>query len=84
MHPLPGIDPARRLRFSAPWAARPGEQSVVFDARSGDFWIVDHAVHEALHAASGAPADGAGQSLASLPAEVIESLASHGIIEASR
>lgn len=76
--PGAGLDPARRLMFSPPW----DRQAVVFDARSGDFWIVDSEVRDALHSASGVPAL-ATQYLQRLAPEVIENLVSHGIIHAS-
>lgn len=72
------LDPARHLMFSPAWK---GER-VVFDARSGDFWIVSEAVHEILGmAASGAIPDaveGKG-----INAETLASLSKHGIIRSS-
>lgn len=76
--PGAGLDPARRLIFSPSWE----QQAVVFDARSGDFWIVDREVRDALHLASGVPALAA-EYLQRLTPEVIENLVSHGIIHAS-
>ena len=76
--PGAGLDPARRLVFSPSW----DKQAVVFDARSGDFWIVERKVRDALHSASGVPALAA-EYLQRLAPEVIENLVSHGIIQAS-
>lgn len=80
MHTLPGavLDPARRLTFSPAW----DEQAVVFDARSGDFWIVDSEVRDALYSASNDPALAA-EYLQQLAPEVIENLVTHGIIQDS-
>lgn len=72
------LDPARRLTFSPEWNG----QSVVFDARSGDFWVVDGKVRNALCLA-GADPGLASEYLQRLPAEVIVNLVTHGIIEAS-
>ena len=79
--PIPpgaGLDPARRLIFSPDW----DQQSVVFDARSGDFWIVDSEVRDTLHLASYTPSLTA-EHLQRLAPEIIENLISHGIIQAS-
>lgn len=72
------LDPARRLMFSPAW----DRQAVVFDARSGDFWVVDRNVRDALCSASGAPARAADY-LKGLAPGVIENLNSHGIIRFS-
>jgi hypothetical protein len=74
-----GLDPARRLIFSPAWE----RQAVIFDARSGDFWIVDSEVRDALCSASNDSVLGV-ESLQRLAPEVIESLTAHGIIQASR
>jgi hypothetical protein len=70
------IDPARQLAFSPDWDGG----SVVFDGRSGDFWVVDRTVSSALRSA-GEEAQPA--ALNGLPAEVLDSLLAHGIIRAS-
>lgn len=77
MRMLPGasLDPARRLMFSPPW----DELGVVFDARSGDFWVVDSKVRDVLQSANTEPTLAA-ERLNQLSPEVIENLVSHGII----
>lgn len=77
--PGAGLDLARRLMFSPAW----GRQAVVFDARSGDFWVVGIEVRNALHSANSDPALAA-EYLQRLAPDVIENLVSHGIIQASR
>lgn len=73
-----GLDPARHLVFSPRWQGL----SVVFDSRSGDFWIVSSAVRDILHAAC-ADSERAAENLRKLPRATVESLTTHGIIQAS-
>ncbi len=77
--PSAGIDPGRRLVFSPDW----GEQCVVFDARSGDFWVVSRDVWAALRSVAVDPAASPGP-IDDLPAEIVDNLQAHGIIQASR
>lgn len=72
------LDPARRLSFSPEWNG----QSVVFDARSGDFWIVDGKVRNVLCSAGADPGH-ASEHLRRLAAEVVVNLVTRGIIKAS-
>ncbi len=67
----------RRLLFSPAWA----EGAVVFDARSGDFWVVSQEVRSALAAL--ADRDAASAPGQEPSPEIIESLRAHGIIRAS-
>lgn len=70
------INPARRLIGSPEWS----ELGVVFDARSGDFWIVSNEVRKALLSVS---ADST-EDFRELPQDVRENLVAHGIIQSSR
>lgn len=73
------VNPARKLAFSPDWSG----YRVVFDARSGDFWVVCEDVHGALRSASvEPPAKGAIKihSFEALSPEVAENLVAHGII----
>lgn len=72
------LDPARRLMFSPVW----DEQAIVFDARSGDFWVVGREVRNVLRSANDDPARASNQ-LQQLAPEIIENLIDHGIIKAS-
>lgn len=55
---------------------------MVFDSRSGDFWVVSSAVRDILHAAC-ADSERTAESLQELPAAALEALATQGIIQAS-
>lgn len=67
------IDPSRRLIASPEW----GEFGVVFDARSGDLWIVGNETRKAL-------ISGDLTLTQSVDMDVIDNLIAHGIIRASR
>lgn len=69
------VDPARHLIFSPAWR----DKRVVFDARSGDFWIVNETVYNALRLSLGEGAADA-ESLGEIDSETLASLCNHGII----
>lgn len=75
------INPARHLAFSPRW----DNHSVIFDSRSGDFWIVDNDIADALSTAMTKPAieDTNPSGQLQLTPDTIENLVSHGIIELS-
>lgn len=77
--PAAAFDPARRLIFSRTWS----QQAVIFDARSGDFWVVDGDVRDALSSAN-SDAALAAEHMQGLGLQVIENLIAHGIIQASK
>jgi hypothetical protein len=72
------FDSARNLIFSPRWQGL----SVVFDSRSGDFWVVSSVVRDVLYAAiadSERPAEG----LRKLPPSAVVALTTQDIIQAS-
>jgi hypothetical protein len=70
------FQPGRNLVASPSW----GDFGVIYDTRSGDFWVVSNEVHAALQAAQGCAA---GSALQKLPHAVKENLVAHGIIQPS-
>jgi hypothetical protein len=73
------LDPARRLAFSPPWP----DEAVVFDACSGDFWIVVPKVRDLLEAAAILSPENAASLLKQFPSQVLFTLIEHGIIRSS-
>lgn len=73
------VNPARKFAFSPDWA----EYRVVFDARSGDFWVVSEEVHAALCSASAVEQSAEAGDIPGFEAlspELAENLIAHGII----
>jgi len=70
------IDPARYLIFSPAWNG----EGVVFDARSGDYWVVSEAVYNLLRVVNGETPANDDMIVGNIDAEIIASLGNHGII----
>lgn len=69
------VDPARHLIFSPAWR----DKRVVFDARSGDFWIVSEVVYNALRVGVGEGQAGS-EGFGDIDSGTLASLINHGII----
>lgn len=79
-HSLTGwrLRPGRRLRRSPPWEGD-SDTVIVFDAASGDYWVLGPAAEDQLRSIESAQSDGAGSKVAG-DAEMLAELQRCGLI----